>query len=149
MRIILQRPVEKLGAPGDVVDVADGYARNFLIPKGMAAPASKGAIRHAARLRQAHDKRIKAVLDEATSTAQRLAAASVRIHAKAGEGGRLFGSLPAHTLAQEIEKATGVAVDRRHVDLAEPIRSLGTHEVAIHLHPEVNATVTVEVVPKE
>lgn len=148
MRIILQRPVEKLGAPGDIVDVADGYARNFLIPKGVAAPASKGAIRHAARLRHAHDKRVKAALDDATATAQRLSAASVRIPAKAGEGGRLFGSLPAHTLAQEIEKATRVPVDRRHIALTEPIRSLGTHEISIHLHPEVTATVTVEVVPK-
>ncbi len=148
MRIILQRPVEKLGAPGDVLEVADGYARNFLIPKGMAAPASKGAVRHAARLRQAHEKRVKASLDEATSKAQRLSASSVRIPAKAGEGGRLFGSLPAHTLAEEIEKATGVAVDRREIHLQEPIRSIGTHEVAVHLHPEVNATVTVEVVPR-
>ncbi len=148
MRIILQRPVEKLGAPGDVLDVADGYARNFLIPKGMAAPASKGAIRHAARLRQAHEKRITAAHEEATTMAGRLSATPVRVSAKAGEGGRLFGSLPAHTLAQEIEKATGVAVDRRHIDLAEPIRSVGTHEIAVHLHPEVTATVTVEVVPK-
>ena len=148
MRIILQRPVEKLGAPGDVLDVADGYARNFLIPKGMAAPASKGAIRHAARLRQAHEKRVTTALEEANTTAQRLTSTSVRVEAKAGEGGRLFGSLPAHTLAQEIEKATGVAVDRRHIELAEPIRSLGTHEISIDLHPEVTATVTVEVVPK-
>ncbi|HEX2089472.1 MAG TPA: 50S ribosomal protein L9 [Actinomycetota bacterium] len=148
MRIILQRAVEKLGAPGDILEVADGYARNFLIPKGMAAPPSKGAIRHAARLRQSHQKRVKATLDEANATAQRLSAKPVRVAAKAAEGGRLFGSLPAHTLAQEIEKATGVAVDRRHVDLPQPIRSLGTHEVAIHLHPEVIATVTLEVVEK-
>ncbi|MDP8957175.1 MAG: 50S ribosomal protein L9 [Actinomycetota bacterium] len=148
MRIILQRPVEKLGAPGDVVEVADGYARNFLIPKGMAAPASKGAIRHAARLRQTHDRRVSAALEEANTTAQRLSATTVRVSAKSGEDGRLFGSLPAHTLAQEIEKATGVAVDRRHIDLAEPIRSLGTHEIAIHLHPEVTARVTVEVVAR-
>jgi large subunit ribosomal protein L9 len=148
MRIILQRPVEKLGAPGDILDVADGYARNFLIPKGMAALASKGAIRHAARLRQGHEKRVKAALEEAATTAGRLSATPVRVSAKAGEGGRLFGSLPAHTLAEEIEKATGVAVDRRHIDLAEPIRSVGSHEIAIQLHPEVTATVTVEVVAK-
>jgi large subunit ribosomal protein L9 len=148
MRIILQRPVEKLGAPGDVLDVADGYARNYLIPKGMAAPASKGAVRHAARLRQAHEKRVRASLEEATDTASRLTASPVRIAAKAGEGGRLFGSMPSHALADEIEKATGVAVDRKAINLPEPIRSVGTHEVVIHLHPDVNATVTVEVVPK-
>ncbi len=148
MEIILLSDVEKVGLRGEVVTVADGYARNFLIPKGMSAPASKGAIRHAARLRQAHDKRVKAALDDAASTAERLSATTVRVSAKAGEGGRLFGSLPPHTLSQEIEKATGVAVDRRHIDLTEPIRSLGTHEISVHLHPEVTATVTVEVVEK-
>lgn len=148
MRIILQRPVEKLGAPGDVVEVADGYARNFLIPKGMATPASKGAIRHAVRLKQTHEKRVKADLDQATGAAQRLSAATVRVSVKAGEGGRLFGSLPAHALAEEIGKATGVEVDRRQIQLADAIRSVGTHEVAINLHPDVTATVTVEVVPK-
>jgi large subunit ribosomal protein L9 len=147
MKIILQKEVEKLGAPGDVVDVADGYARNFLIPRGMAAPASKGAIRHADRLRQAHEKRMRADLDAAQAVAERLAAASLRVPAKAGEDGRLFGSITVHHLAEEIEKAVGVPVDRRHLE-AEPIRSIGTHEVTVHLHPQVNATVTVEVVPQ-
>ena len=148
MRIILQRPVEKLGHPGDVVDVADGYARNFLIPKGMASPASKGAVRHAARLKQAHEKRVEAALETARATAEKLSASRVRVPVKAGEGGRIFGSLPAHTLAEHIEKAAGVTIDRKAVHLPEPIRSIGTHEVVIHLHPDVNATVTVEVTPQ-
>jgi large subunit ribosomal protein L9 len=145
MKIILQKEVEKLGAPGDVVDVADGYARNFLIPRGMAAPASKGAIRHADRLRQTHEKRIRADLDAALAIADRLAAASLRVPAKAGEDGRLFGSITVQHLAEEIEKTVGVPIDRRHLE-AEPIRSTGTHEVTVNLHPQVKATVTVEVV---
>ena len=145
MRIILQKEVEKLGAPGDVVEVADGYARNFLIPRGMAAPATKGATRHADRLRQAHDKRTKATLEAAQGVAGRLSAAPLRVPAKAGDDGRLFGSITVHHLAEEIEKLAGVPIDRRDIS-AEPIRSVGTHEVTVHLHPEVNATVVVEVV---
>lgn len=145
MKIILQREVDKLGAPGDVVDVADGYARNFLIPRGLAAPASKGAVRHSDRLRQAHQKKVRADLEAAQATAARLTTATLRVPAKAGEDGRLFGSITVQHLAEEIEKAVGVQIDRRHL-VAEPIRSTGTHEVTVHLHPEVNATVTVEVV---
>jgi large subunit ribosomal protein L9 len=145
MKIILHKEVEKLGAPGDVVDVADGYARNFLIPRGMAALASKGAIRHADRLRQAHEKRTRADLEAAQAIAERLSAAPLRVSAKAGEDGRLFGSITVPHLAEEIEKLVGVPIDRRSL-VAEPIRSTGTHEVTVHLHPDVNATVTVEVV---
>ena len=145
MKIILQKEVDKLGAPGDVVEVADGYARNFLIPRGMAAPATKGAVRHADRLRQAHDKRTRAALDAAQTVADRLTAGPLRIPAKAGEDGRLFGSITAQHLAEEIEKMAGVPIDRRDI-AAEPIRSTGTHEVTVHLHPQVNAAVTVEVV---
>lgn len=145
MKIILHKEVEKLGAPGDVVDVADGYARNFLIPRGMAAPATKGAVRHADRLRQSHDKRTRAELEAVQAVADRLTAGPIRVPAKAGEDGRLFGSITVQHLAEEIEKAAGVPVDRRQVT-AEPIRSVGTHEVTVHLHPQVNATVTVEVI---
>lgn len=145
MKIILHKEVGKLGAPGDVVDVADGYARNFLIPRGLAGPVSKGAVRHADRLRQAHQKRGRAELEAAQAVAERLAAAPLRVPAKAGEDGRLFGSITVHHLTEEIEKMAGVPIDRRDV-AAEPIRSIGTHEVTVHLHPQVDATVTVEVV---
>ena len=145
MKIILQKQVEKLGAPGDVVTVADGYARNFLIPRGLAAPATKGAVRHSERLRGAHDKRTQADRQAAQAVADRLSAGPIRVPAKAGEDGRLFGSITVQHLAEEIEKLAGVPVDRRQVT-AEPIKSVGSHEVTVHLHPEVNATVTIEVV---
>ena len=146
MKIILQRPVEKLGVPGDVVDVADGYARNFLIPKGMAAPASKGAVRHSSRLKQAHDKRVQQAVTEARATADQLAASPLRIQARAGEDGRLFGSITVNDVVEQLRERAGVAIDRRQVHLPEPIRSLGTHEVEVRLHPEVTAAVTLEVV---
>lgn len=146
MKVILQREVEKLGVPGDVVEVADGYARNYLIPRGLVAPASKGAAKHADRLRTAHRSRVAKEAAEATGLAQRLAAKPIRVTARAGEDGRLFGSVTVPHLVEEVEKATGVRLDRKHVHMDEPIRSIGTHDVRVHLHADVDATLTVEVV---
>jgi large subunit ribosomal protein L9 len=147
VKIILQKEVDKLGAPGDVVDVADGYARNYLIPRKLAAPATKGGEKHADRLKRAHKDRVKKSVEEAQALAAKLEAAPVRIEARAGEDGRLFGSITGQQVAKELEQLSGVPIDRKqfHVD---PIRSVGTHDVAVHLHPEVNAKVTIEVVAK-
>jgi large subunit ribosomal protein L9 len=147
MKIILQQPVDRLGVPGDVVEVADGYARNFLIPRGMAMSASKGAVRHAGRLKQAHDKKTQQALTEARATAERLEAVPLRIPSRAGDDGRLFGSVTVADVADAIQQTAGLNVDRKRIHLPEPIRSVGTHEVTIHLHPEINASVSVEVVP--
>lgn len=146
MKIILQKEVDKLGAPGDVVNVADGYARNFLIPRGLAAPASRGGVRHAERLRKTHLERVQKAVGEAQAMADKLSATPVRIPARAGEEGRLFGSITVVDVAEELTKVAGEPIDRKRIHLPEPIRSVGTHEVTVHLHPDVNATVTVEVV---
>lgn len=148
MKIILQREVEKLGVPGDVVDVADGYARNYLIPRKLAVAASKGGVRHADRLRKAHEERVQKVVQEARALADRLQAEPVRMQARAGADGRLFGSITAAHLTDELSKVAGTSIDRRRVHLPEPIRSVGRHEVGVHLHPQVDATVTVEVTPQ-
>jgi large subunit ribosomal protein L9 len=148
MRIILQKEVEKLGAPGDIVQVADGYARNYLIPRGFAAPATKGAVRHAERLRSGHEERLRRAKADAEATAARLAKAPLRISAQAGEDGRLFGSITAQDVADELSKTLDEQVDRRRIHLEDPIRSLGAHEVQVHLHPDVDATVTVDVVAR-
>jgi large subunit ribosomal protein L9 len=145
MKIILQKEIDKLGVPGDVVDVADGYARNYLVPRGMAVPASKGAVRHAESLRRAHQERVAKAQKEAEAVVERITAAPLKVRAKAGEGGRLFGSVTAADLADEIERQTGEKIDRRLIHLDEPIRSIGVHEVRVHLHPEVNATLSVEI----
>ena len=147
MRIILQREVDKLGLPGDVVEVKDGYARNFLIPRGLAEPATKGGMQHANRLRAAHRTKVEKAVTEAQAMAERIAATPLRIPARAGEDGRLFGSVTAADVAEALTGA-GVAVDRKSVRLEDPIRSVGSHEVVVHVHPEVNAAVTVEVVPQ-
>lgn len=147
MRIILQREVDKLGVPGDVIDVADGYARNYLIPRGMAAPAVKGAVRHAERLREGHRHRVERALAAARELAERLTSSPIRMRAKAGEGGKLFGRLTLADLARELEARAGAPLDRHAISIAAPIRSVGAHEVTVHLHPDVAAVVTVEVVP--
>ena len=147
MKIILQREVEKLGVPGDVVNVADGYARNFLVPRGLAIPASKGAVRHAESLRRAHEDRVAKGRSEAEALAERISGSPIKVRAKAGEGGRLFGSVTAADLADELERQTGEIIDRRMIHLVEPIRSVGVHEVRIHLHPEVNTPISVEIEP--
>ena len=145
MKIVLHKEVEKLGVPGDVVQVADGYARNYLIPKGYAAPATKGAAKNSNRLRRAHDQKVQKAVLEAREVAAKLTASPLQVTARAGEEGKLFGSVTSADIARELEARTGATVDRRTVHLAEPIRSLGTHEVTVRLHPEVEATVTVEV----
>jgi len=146
VKIILQKEVDKLGIPGDVVDVADGYARNYLIPRRLAAPATKGGVKHSDQLKRAHEDRVRKAVQEAQAVAAQLSAKPLRIQAKAGEEGRLFGSITAGHVADELTKASGIEVDRKRVLLPEPIRSVGTHEVQVHLHPDVDATVTVEVV---
>jgi large subunit ribosomal protein L9 len=147
MKIILQREVDKLGVPGDVVEVADGYARNYLLPKGMATPATRGAVRHADSLQRAHRQRVEKAKVEAEGLAERLQAVRLLVTHQVGEEGRLFGSITSPDLAEEIEKAAGISVDRRDIHLDEPIRSVGSHEFRVHLHADVNATLTVEVVP--
>ena len=147
MKVVLQKPVDKLGTPGQVVEVADGYARNFLVPRGLALPATKGSVKHAERLERAHGQKVARERSAAEEQAATLGAAKVRLAEKAGEGGRLFGSVTAAEIATELERLTGVKVDRRHVRLDEAIKSVGTHEIVVHLVGDVNATVTVEVVP--
>jgi large subunit ribosomal protein L9 len=148
MKVILQQQVDRLGEPGDVVQVADGYARNYLIPRRLAAPVTKGALRHAERVRAGNDERLRRRRDEAEAIAGRLTKTPVRIAVQAGEEGRLFGQVTSHQIAEAMAEQLGEQVDHRRINLDEPIRSVGAHQVKIHLHPEVNATLTLDVVPR-
>jgi large subunit ribosomal protein L9 len=149
MKVILQKPVDKLGVPGDVVDVADGYARNYLMPRGLAVRASKGGVKHVESLKRAHTTKVSQAQAEAQEVADRLTANTIKVRARVGEEGRLFGSVTAAEVAEEIERQTGVKVDRRDVRLDEPIRSVGVHQVTVHLFPDVDPAVPVEVEPAE
>ncbi|HSL11057.1 MAG TPA: 50S ribosomal protein L9, partial [Actinomycetota bacterium] len=147
MKIILQRPVEKLGEPGDVAEVADGYARNYLIPRGLAIKASRGAAKQAEVLTRAHQAKLSQHKGEYEAIASKLISSGpLRIAARAGDEGKLFGSVTANDIAEAVASQVGVTVDRRDVHLTEPIRSVGTHEVRVKLFHEVEPILTVEVV---
>ncbi len=148
MKVIMQKTVDRLGDPGDVADVADGYARNYLIPRGLAVKAEKGAVRHAESLKRAHASRTKAQKGEFETLAARIIQTPVVVTARAGEEGKLFGSVTAADIAEALSAQTAVPIDRRAVRLDEPIRSIGTHEVTIHLHSEVDPVITVDVQPQ-
>ncbi|HEY7478530.1 MAG TPA: 50S ribosomal protein L9, partial [Actinomycetota bacterium] len=118
MKIILQKPVDKLGNPGDIAEVADGYARNYLIPRGLAIRAEKGALKHAESLQRAHVSRMSHQKSEYEAVAAKLIAAGpVRIEARAGEEGKLFGSITGADIADAVHAGAGVAVDKRDVHL--------------------------------
>lgn len=148
MKVILQKTVDRLGDPGDVAEVADGYARNYLIPRGLAVKAEKGTVRHSESLKRSHETRTKAQKGEFESVAARIIQTPVVVTARAGEEGKLFGSITAADIAEALSAQAGVQVDRRDVHLYEPIRSVGTHEVTIHLHAEVDPVITVDVQPQ-
>ena len=149
MKVILQKPVEKLGDPGDVVEVAAGYARNYLVPHGLAVRAEKGAVKHAENLKRAHVSRQSKEKVEFEALASTLIASKVTIAARAGEEGKLFGSVTAADVSGAIAAQTGIEIDRKDVHLDEPIRSLGTHDVRVHLFPEVEPVLTIEVTAEE
>lgn len=146
VKVVLTQEVDRLGSAGEVVTVAGGFARNFLIPRGMAIPATKGNLRQAETLKTAAEAKVardQASLDE---TRSKLEAGPLLVKGQAGPDGRLFGSVTAAQVAEVARSALGLEIDRHTVHLSEPIRHLGFHEVEVKLAPEVTARVTVEVV---
>ncbi len=145
MRVILRADVAAVGKRGDIVDVADGYARNFLVPKGMAMKAEPGAQLQATAMRRARD--VKDVKDRgaAEEVATTLVPAVIAVRAKAGPEGRLFGSITVSDVVDAVAEQAGIELDRRKVHITEPIKSLGTHLVQAKLHADVEFSITVEV----
>ncbi|MEZ5171407.1 MAG: 50S ribosomal protein L9 [Acidimicrobiia bacterium] len=146
MKVLLRDDVENLGRKGDLVDVADGYARNYLLPRGFAMRATKGTVRQAEamkRNREIREAKERAAAEELSAT---LSAAPVTVAARAGEEGKLFGSVTSTEIAAVLSERSGVDVDRRKLELDEPIKDLGTSEVKLRLHPDVETVITVEVV---
>lgn len=146
MKIVLTQEVRELGGPGDVVDVADGYARNFLIPRKLAQPATRGVLKQVEQIRRLREVREVKNLEQAQELATKLGSLKIRVAAKAGDTGRLFGKVTTSDIADAVFKAGGPKIDRKRLHLDEPIKNLGTHRLALRLHPEVEATFDVEVV---
>jgi large subunit ribosomal protein L9 len=145
MRVVLREDIEKLGHRGEVVKVAPGFARNFLLPKGKALPATEGNLKRIEREKRRYLQKAAKEKEEMEGLARRLEGVSLTLVRKVGEHDALYGSVTSADLAEALEKE-GIQVDRRRIQLAEPIKSLGIYEVPIKLHPEVRAVIKVWVV---
>ncbi|MDQ7029609.1 MAG: 50S ribosomal protein L9 [Ardenticatenia bacterium] len=146
MEVLLLQDVPNLGQAGEIKTVSNGYARNYLIPKGLAKVATPGVKKQAEQIRRAAEKRRQRERQDAEALAQRIGELLLRFEAKVGETGRLYGSVTAGDIAERLSETLGVEIDRRALDLGQPIRQLGTYEVPVRLMADCIATVRVEVV---
>ncbi|SFE63177.1 50S ribosomal protein L9 [Alteribacillus iranensis] len=145
MKVIFQQDVKGKGKKGEVKDVSEGYARNYLLPNKLAVEASKGNIKNLKAKKASEDKKAQERLEEAKAFKKQLEETTVKVTAKAGEGGRLFGAVSTKQIAETLKKMD-MKVDKRKIELDEPIRTLGVTKVPIKIHPEVTATVDIHVV---
>jgi large subunit ribosomal protein L9 len=143
---VLRDDVENLGRKGDLLEVSDGYARNYLVPRGLAIKATKGVVQQAEAMRRNREAREVRERDAAQAVARELEDRRFTVTARAGEGGRLFGSVTAADLADAVRAQADVEVDRRALHLTEPIKELGAFEVPLRLHAEVEVVLGVDVV---
>jgi large subunit ribosomal protein L9 len=146
-KIILTQEVSRLGSAGDVVEVKDGYARNYLLPQGVAIRWTKGAEKEVESIRAARAKRAARDLDHAAQIKGKLEASAINLKVRAGQDGRLFGAVTVADIAAALEGATGESIDKRTIAVGNPIKTLGNHSVAVRLHEDVTAAVTLNVVP--
>jgi large subunit ribosomal protein L9 len=148
VKVVLRDDVENIGRKGDLIEVTDGFARNFLVPRGLAMKATKGVVQQAEAMRRNREARDARDREAAQALADQLTGKRIELRARAGEGGRLFGSVTLADVADAVRAQTGVEVDRRKAQLAEPLKELGVVEVPVKLHADVEVTLTVDVVPE-
>jgi large subunit ribosomal protein L9 len=146
MKLILTQEVTGLGSPGDVVEVAGGYGRNYLIPRKLAMQWTRGAEKQIDSIKRARSVREIRGLSDAKQAAGQLEALSVRLETRAGASGRLFGSVSPADIAAAVRAAGGPELDRRRIEVTNPIKTVGSHQVKVRLHPEVTASLDVEIV---
>lgn len=147
MKLILTADVDPLGKRGDVVDVADGYARNFLLPRNKAIKANEGALAQAEAIREARIEAERRAKEEAENIATQLVGSRVVLAAQAGDEGQLYGSVGVTDVVEGIKRFTGIELQRTQVHLAEPIKAIGLHEVQVRVHPDVEFPLTLDVIP--
>jgi large subunit ribosomal protein L9 len=145
MKLILTQEVSGLGAPGDVVEVKAGYGRNYLVPRSLAMHWTRGSEQQIEMIKRGRAAREIRSLDDAREAAARLAGLRVRLQVRAGSGGRLFGSISTSDIAAAVKTAGGPELDRRKIEIQNPIKTVGTHRIGVRLHPEVSATLDIEV----
>lgn len=153
MKVVLRKDVDKLGEAGSVQNVSGGYARNFLIPQGLAVYATDGELKVAAHNQAVKDRKIARQEEQLQSLADKIQGLALSFEARAGKGGQLFGSIGSADIAEQIKEKIGEDIDRRKVVLADPIRTLGEHTVEVHLvgklRPAVTVTVTGEITEED
>jgi large subunit ribosomal protein L9 len=149
MKVLLKHDVTKLGKAGVVKNVADGYGRNYLIPQGRAVLATPGALKQAETLSRAEQKRQALLASEASSLAEQLAQISLSFKVRAGEAGKLYGSVTSQQIVDEVKRVAGLDVDKRKIELREPIRALGAHKIVVRLASELAPEITVHVVRED
>jgi large subunit ribosomal protein L9 len=147
MKLILTQEIDGLGAPGDVVEVKDGYGRNYLVPRGLAMRWTRGGEKTVESIKSARASRAVRDQDHAVAIKTKLEAAPVAVQVRAGSGGRLFGAVTTAEIAGALADASGEQVDKRTIVVTQPIKTLGAHQVSIRLHDEVSATVDLNVIP--
>lgn len=147
MKLVLLSDLGSLGRQGDVVDVSDGYARNYLLPRKLASKATNASIAAAEKAASTRGEAERKVRQEAENLASQLEGTRVVLAAQAGDEGRLYGSVGVGDVVEGIRKFTGLQIDRKHVELAEPIKAIGLHQVTVRLHPEIAVPVTIDVIP--
>lgn len=145
MKVVLRQDVPKLGEAGTVQDVSGGYARNYLVPQGMAVYATEGELKMAAHNLAVKERKVARQEEQLRSLAEKIEGQSLVFEARAGDGGRLFGSITASDIAERLQQKIGEEIDRRKVQLDEPIRTVGEHNVAVHLVGRLRPTVKVTV----
>jgi large subunit ribosomal protein L9 len=148
MKLILTQEVAGLGGPGDVVEVKDGYGRNYLVPRGAAIRWTRGGERQITSIKRGREVREVRDVGSAQDIKGQLEKLRVTMPVRAGGGGRLFGSVTVADIVAAVEKAGGPSVDKRRVEVGQPIKTVGAHQVTVRVHPEVTATVSLEVVPE-
>jgi len=145
VRVILLQDVPRLGKKGSIVQVSEGYARNYLLPRGLAEPATEGKVREIERMTAVRARKERRAEEQARALAERLQNMVVRVPARVGEGGKLFGSVSTRAIAAALKKE-GVEVDRKQLHIGEPIKALGRYRVQARLHPGTQASFWVEVI---
>lgn len=146
MKVILQQDIKKLGNKGDIIDVAEGYGRNYLLPRGLAIEATSGNVKQVSAEKQAEKNKKNRATQEAQELADRINNQKLQIATRVGEAGKLFGSITAQDISDRLKKQYKVEIDKRKIDLKEPIKSLGKYTVTIRVHPKVRAEIVVDVI---
>lgn len=148
MKVILEKDIKGLGKKGEIVEVKEGYGRNYLLPRGLVKEATDGNIRQVNLEKKAEKNKRQRELEAAQAIADRINDQKIQIATKVGEAGKLFGSITTQDIAERLEKQYKVEIDRRRIDLSEPIKNLGNYPISIRIHPKVHANLTVQVVER-